>query len=45
MPIDPGRVQAIFLAAVETKDPAERASIVNVQCAGDDELRARVGPY
>jgi eukaryotic-like serine/threonine-protein kinase len=43
MPIDPGRVQAIFLAAVETKDPAERASIVNVQCAGDDELRARVG--
>src|SRR5580704_17959294 len=43
MPIDPSRVQAIFLAAVETKDPAERASIVNVQCAGDDELRARVG--
>src|SRR5580692_1260331 len=42
MPIDPGRVQAVFLAAVEAKDPAERAAIVNAQCAGDDELRARV---
>jgi serine/threonine protein kinase len=42
MPIDPGRVQAVFLAAVEAKDPAERAAIVNSQCTGDDELRARV---
>jgi serine/threonine protein kinase len=42
MPIDPSRVQAVFLAAVEAKDPAERAAIVNAQCAGDDELRARV---
>jgi len=42
MPIDPGRVQAVFLAAVEVKDPVERAAIVNAQCAGDDELRARV---
>jgi serine/threonine protein kinase/tetratricopeptide (TPR) repeat protein len=42
MSIDHGRVQAVFLAAVEAKDPAERAQIVNAQCAGDDELRARV---
>jgi hypothetical protein len=42
MPIDPGRVQAVFIAAVEAKDPADRAAIVNAQCAGDDELRARV---
>jgi serine/threonine protein kinase/tetratricopeptide (TPR) repeat protein len=42
MPIDPSRVQAVFLAAVEAKDPAERAQIVNAQCTGDDELRARV---
>src|SRR5579862_285234 len=42
MPIDPDRVQAVFLAAVEANNPAERAAIVNAQCAGDDELRARV---
>jgi eukaryotic-like serine/threonine-protein kinase len=42
MPIDPARVQVVFLAAVEAKDPVERAAIVNAQCAGDDELRARV---
>jgi serine/threonine protein kinase/tetratricopeptide (TPR) repeat protein len=42
MSIDYGRVQAVFLAAVEAKDPAERAQIVNAQCAGDDELRSRV---
>ena len=42
MPIDPSRVQAVFLAAVESKDPAERAEILNAQCAGDAELRSRV---
>ncbi len=35
-------MQAVFHAAVEAKDPVERAAIVNGQCAGDDELRARV---
>jgi serine/threonine protein kinase/tetratricopeptide (TPR) repeat protein len=42
MPIDPSRVQDVFLAAVEAKDPAERAAILTAQCAGNDELRARV---
>src|ERR1700733_8167635 len=42
MPLDPDRVQAIFLAAVETEDLAKRAEIVNAQCADDAELRARV---
>ncbi|HXY34137.1 MAG TPA: serine/threonine-protein kinase, partial [Planctomycetaceae bacterium] len=42
MPLDSNRVQAVFLAAVQSKDPAERAEVVNAQCAGDNELRARV---
>jgi serine/threonine protein kinase/tetratricopeptide (TPR) repeat protein len=42
MPLDPDRVQAIFLAAVETEDLAKRAEILNAQCADDAELRARV---
>src|SRR5580704_2264640 len=42
MPLDPDRVQTIFLAAVETEDLAKRAEIVNAQCADDAELRARV---
>jgi serine/threonine protein kinase len=42
MPLDPGRVQAVFLAAIESKDPAERVAILNAQCAGDAELRHRV---
>jgi serine/threonine protein kinase/tetratricopeptide (TPR) repeat protein len=42
MPIDPGRVQAVFLAAIESKDPAERVEVLNAHCAGDAELRARV---
>ncbi|HXY34411.1 MAG TPA: bifunctional serine/threonine-protein kinase/formylglycine-generating enzyme family protein [Planctomycetaceae bacterium] len=42
MPLDAGRVQAVFLAAVESKDPAGRAAILDAQCAGDDRLRQRV---
>ncbi|HXY36482.1 MAG TPA: serine/threonine-protein kinase, partial [Planctomycetaceae bacterium] len=42
MPVDPSREQAVFLAAVQSKDPAERAEVLNAQCAGDDEMRARV---
>ena len=42
MPIDPKRVQAIFLAAVEHQDPADRAAILDRECATDVELRQRV---
>jgi hypothetical protein len=42
MPVDPSREQAVFLAVVQSKDPAERAEVLNAQCAGDDEMRARV---
>jgi eukaryotic-like serine/threonine-protein kinase len=42
MPVDPVRVQAAFLAAVETEDPAERARVLEAQCAGDAALRPRV---
>ncbi len=42
MPLDASRVQAIFLAVVDTEDPAMRAELLNAQCAGDPELLARV---
>jgi len=42
MPLDPDRVLAVFLAAVESKDPAERAKILDARCADNAELRARV---
>jgi serine/threonine protein kinase/formylglycine-generating enzyme required for sulfatase activity len=42
MPIDPSRVQAVFLAAVESKDPAERVGILHAHCSGDAELCQRV---
>jgi len=42
MPPDAKRVQAIFLAAVEVVDPADRAAILERECADDKELRRRV---
>jgi hypothetical protein len=42
MPPDPKRVQAVFLAAVEYPDPADRAAVLGAECAGDAELRRRV---
>src|SRR5262249_37179672 len=42
MPPDPKRVQAVFLAAVECHDPADRAAVLDAECAGDAELRRRV---
>ncbi len=42
MPIDPKRVQAIFLAAVEHQDPADRAAILDRECSTDSELRQSV---
>jgi hypothetical protein len=42
MPTDPKRVQAVFLAAVECHDPADRVAVLDAECAGDAELRRRV---
>jgi len=42
MPVDPERVQAVFLRAVEHLIPAERASVLDHECRGDAELRRRV---
>jgi serine/threonine protein kinase/WD40 repeat protein len=42
MSVDPKRVQAVFLAAVETTDPAQQAALLDRECASDPELRRRV---
>ncbi len=42
MPLDPKRVQAIFLEAANYHDLAERAAIVDRECLGDTELRKRI---
>ena len=42
MPVDPKRVQAVFLAAVELESAAERAAVLDRECANDAELRQRV---
>jgi serine/threonine protein kinase len=42
MPIDPKRVQAVFLVAVEQTDPAGRAAVLDRECQTDAELRHRV---
>jgi eukaryotic-like serine/threonine-protein kinase len=42
MPLDSDRVQAVFQAAVEARDPPERVAILNAQCGDNAELRARV---
>ena len=42
MPLDPKRVQAVFLSAVECQEPAARAAVLDRECAGDAELRERV---
>jgi hypothetical protein len=33
MPPDPNRVQAVFLAAVECHEPADRAAVLDAECA------------
>jgi hypothetical protein len=40
--LDPKRVQAVFLSAVECHDRAARAAILDRECAKDPELRQRV---
>lgn len=42
MPLDPNRVQAVFLSAVECHEPAARAAVLDRECATDAELRRRV---
>ena len=42
MPVNPKRVQTIFLAAVQYQNPADRAIILDRECATDVELRDRV---
>jgi hypothetical protein len=42
MPVDPKRVQAVFLAAVEAVEPAGRDAVLQRECGGDAELRQRV---
>src|SRR5262245_58635268 len=41
MPLDPQRVQALFLIAAE-KSPADRAALLTRECGGDNDLRRRV---
>src|SRR5260221_9373850 len=42
MTLDPGRVQSIFLAALEQESPADRIAVLDRECAADDELRRGV---
>jgi hypothetical protein len=42
VPVNPNRVRAVFLAAVASTHPAERAELLKQLCAGDAELRERV---
>jgi hypothetical protein len=42
MPLDPGRVQAVFLEALTTDTPADRAAVLDRACAADTELRYRI---
>src|SRR5262245_39797563 len=42
MPVEPKRVQDVFLAAVEVADPAARAAILARECGDAGELRPRV---
>jgi eukaryotic-like serine/threonine-protein kinase len=42
MPLDPRRVQAVFLEAADCIDPVDRAAILDRECSADLELRRRV---
>jgi serine/threonine protein kinase/tetratricopeptide (TPR) repeat protein len=42
MPVDPRRVQSLFLEAVEHAAPADRAAVLDRGCGSDAELRRRV---
>ena len=42
MPLNPRRVQAVFLETADYHDPADRAAILDRECSDDLELRRRV---
>jgi hypothetical protein len=42
MPLNPRRVQTIFLEAAEHQDPKERTAILDRECSADPELRGRI---
>jgi hypothetical protein len=42
MPLNPRRVQAVFLRAADYSDPVDRAAILDRECPADLELRRRV---
>ena len=42
MPLNPRRVQAIFLEAADCHDLADRAMILDRECLDDADLRRRV---
>jgi hypothetical protein len=42
MPLNPERVQAVFMQTAGYLDPAARAAILNRECAANLELRRRV---
>jgi hypothetical protein len=42
MPLDPRRVQAVFLEAADYHDPADRDAILDRKCSADGKLRQRV---
>jgi serine/threonine protein kinase/tetratricopeptide (TPR) repeat protein len=42
MPLDPKRFQAVFLAALDCRDAAGRALVLDRECASDGELRREV---
>jgi hypothetical protein len=42
MPLNPTRVQAVFLEATDYHDPVDRAAILDRECSNNPELRRRV---
>jgi eukaryotic-like serine/threonine-protein kinase len=42
MPLDPQRVQAIFLEAASQHDSTGRGAVLDRECNGDSELRQRI---
>jgi hypothetical protein len=42
MPLNPKRVQAVFLEAADYHDPTDRAAILDRACSANLELRRRV---
>jgi eukaryotic-like serine/threonine-protein kinase len=42
MPLNPVRVQTVFLEVANCHDTTERAAILDRECMGDSELRQRI---